>query len=194
MNRSVVLMAAAVACLLRASSAQAVTLTVTGLLGIDGVDATETTPAGDGGNGGDATADIPPNNNTTNMATATGGNGGNGGMSLGIGVGSNGGNGGNATLSSGGVGPAVFGTDGLAGNASSVLIGNNPYGSSNYNLTTYATAGNGGGQFTGHPVAGGNATATSNAISSAATAPLRLSPRPSVAMVAAATLVILETV
>jgi hypothetical protein len=47
---------------------------------------------------------------------------------------------------------------GDGGNASSVLIGTNPYGSSSYNLSTYATGGNGG--------TGGSATAITQATSS----------------------------
>jgi hypothetical protein len=63
----------------------------------------------------------------------------------------------------GGGGSNGFDT-GVGGNASSTLIGTNPYGSSNYNLTANATAGNGGGGSVqaGNGIGsdGGSATAT----------------------------------
>jgi len=94
--------------------------------------------------------------------TATGGNGGNRACCSG-----DGGNGGSVSLiSNGGVNDAIGGAtsgtlnltqtaiggtggggEGVGGNggkALSTLIGTNPYGSSNYNLTANATGGNGG--------------------------------------------------
>jgi hypothetical protein len=61
----------------------------------------------------------------------------------------------------------VDGSPGIGGNASSTLIGTNPYGSSNYNLTANATGGNAGssGRLNGF---GGNASAVVDATSSTA--------------------------
>ncbi len=50
-----------------------------------------------------------------------------------------------------------------SGNASSTLIGTNPFGALSYNLNTYATGGNGG---TGIPSPGGTASSTTTATSS----------------------------
>jgi hypothetical protein len=58
----------------------------------------------------------------------------------------------------GGLGGGDFGSffhGGIGGDAASILIGTNPFGSSIYNLNAYATGGNG--------FAGGNATATADA-------------------------------
>ena len=55
---------------------------------------------------------------------------------------------------------AIGGNGGSGGNASSTLIGTNPFGSSTYNLTAVAAGGN-------NHFAGGNATATADATASA---------------------------
>ena len=55
---------------------------------------------------------------------------------------------------------------GAGGNASSTLIGSNPYGALNYSLSAYATGGTGGGHVFSFPGPGGSANAEASAASS----------------------------